>query len=134
MSMMRLIRPHGRAGGALVLLLVMTQASFGQVVCNDNCCNRWNCPPPYRYCQEGPPKIKIICGCPKPVCCPADAPNWGYFQKCWRPYAWPPDWSYCYGVPPAAQIVPPMADAHMTPYLHDGVLPPPKMMGPRPGL
>jgi hypothetical protein len=124
MSMFRLIHPLAAAGGALALLLVLTPASFGQCQggcsgsCSGSCsapcscaehCNRWDCPPCYRYCQEGPPRIRVICGCPKPVCCPADAPNWGYFQTCWRPWPWGPDFSHCYGVPPAAQILPPFS-------------------------
>jgi hypothetical protein len=124
MAMIRLIGHLAKAGGPLALLLAFTpasfgQASFGQACCNDTCCNRWNCPPPYKHCQEGPPRICIICGCPKPVCCPSEAPNWGYYQTCWRPYAWPPNWSHCYGVPPASQIVPPLASSPALMGSHD---------------
>jgi hypothetical protein len=113
MSMIRLFRPLVTGGGALVLLLLVAPASFGQFSCEECCdgCHWWNCPPQYKYCMEGPPRICVKCACPKPVCCPANAPNWGYFQTCWRPYPWPPDWSHCYGTPPASQIVPPFASA-----------------------
>jgi hypothetical protein len=98
------------------LLLAAVPAGFAQDCCN-NCvqCQRFDCPPCYKWCHEGGPRIWVQCGCPKPVCCPSNAPNWGYFPTCWRPWPWPPDWSHCYGNPPAAQIVPPMADARMLP-------------------
>jgi hypothetical protein len=70
-------------------------------------CDHHHCPPCFIHCTEGPPKIKFKCACPKPVCPPdCDTPNWGYFQPCWRPWPWPPDWSHC-PVPPAAAFVTP---------------------------
>jgi hypothetical protein len=74
---------------------------------NCNCC-----PPPYKHCTEGGPCICFKCGCPKPICCPANLPNWGYFQTCWRPWPWPPDWTHCYGTPPASQLIPPLSNAY----------------------
>lgn len=65
-----------------------------------------HCPPPYRHCMEGPPRLHYRRGCPSPVCNPCTAPNWGYFQPCWNPYPWPPDWSHCPAVPPAAYVRP----------------------------
>jgi hypothetical protein len=60
--------------------------------------------------MERPPCIKFRCGCPKPVCCPSEAPNWGYFQNCWRPWMWPPDYSHCPVPPPGALS---MVPAHL---------------------
>lgn len=105
-----------RIGSALCAVLALTsatpeclaQAVLGSPQCGScqPCCNQFHCPPAYVHCQERPPKIKIKCGCPKPVCCPADAPNWGYFPTCWRPAPWGPNWSHCYGTPPAATVIP----------------------------
>lgn len=71
----------------------------------------WNrlhcCPPPLHHCEEGCPCIKRCCGCPKPVCNPCVQPNWGYYQPCWSPWPWPPDWSHCPVMPPAAIVHPP---------------------------
>ena len=65
-----------------------------------------HCPPPFVHCQEGPPNIKYKHACPRPVCNPCDLPHYGYFQPCWRPWPFPPDWSHCPEVPPAALIHP----------------------------
>ena len=69
-------------------------------------CQRTHCPPPLIHCMERAPHIRWQCGCPKPICCPCDAPNWGYFQTCWTPWPWPPDWSHCPIQPPAAVVYP----------------------------
>jgi hypothetical protein len=129
MSRIRFHRRLAAVGGALTLLLALAPASFGQESCGDNCCNWLHCPPFYKYCAEGPPRICVKCACPKPVCCPSGAPNWGYYPTQWRPFPWPQDCSYGYGNPPAAQMVPPFA--HTMP-LHDvppSQLPPPKTLG-----
>lgn len=57
-------------------------------------CQSHHCPY-MRHCQEGAPIIKIHCGCPKPICNPCNAPNFGYFQTCWSPWPFPPDLSHC---------------------------------------
>jgi hypothetical protein len=62
-----------------------------------------NCPPCSTYWSESGPKISVQCGCPKPVCCPSDAPNWGYYQRSWRPWPWAP----------AAPLLPPLSEAAM---------------------
>ena len=109
-------RRLARASSALALLLAFgpacfaQQASLGQPCCTPQpcgpSCSIWCCPPSYKYCVEGPPNICLSCGCPKPVCCPCDLPNWGYFQTCWRPSPWGPNCSYCYGPTPPAAAVP----------------------------
>src|SRR5947207_14793921 len=100
MLVTRNVRRLSAAGSALALLLVAAPASFGQAMlgqpncgsagcgqqgCCEQHCQMFCCPPAYKHCQERPPRICIQCGCPKPVCCPSDAPNWGYFQTCWPP-------------------------------------------------
>jgi hypothetical protein len=68
------------------------------------CCEK--CPPPYVRCEEGPPRLRFKIGCGKPVCDPCRLEHWGYYQNCWHPYPWPPDWSHC-RVPPPGALVPP---------------------------
>jgi hypothetical protein len=66
-------------------------------------CNHHHCPPCFPHCTEGPPRIKFKCACPKPVCPPdCDTPNWGYFEPCWRPWPWPPNYAHCPCPVPAA--------------------------------
>ena len=67
-------------------------------------CQQFHCPPCYEHCQEGPPKLHFKCGCAHPVCNPCDLPHWGYFETCWTPYPFPPDWSHCPSAPPAALV------------------------------
>src|SRR4051812_39074805 len=103
---------------AAVLLSVVVLAGLGGLAraqqgcpsCGGGIClpevPRSHCPPPYCHIQEGPPHIHYKCGCPAPVCNPCDLPHYGYFQPCWRPWPYPPDWSHCPEVPPAALINP----------------------------
>src|SRR5437773_60836 len=51
-----------------------------------------DCPPPYCHVYEGPPCLKWKRGCPRPVCDPCELPHFGYFQTCWSPWPYPPDW------------------------------------------
>jgi hypothetical protein len=55
----------------------------------------WRCPPPYCHRQEGPPRLKFKCVCPRPVCGPCDLQHFGYYPTCWSPYPWLPDYSCC---------------------------------------
>ena len=63
------------------------------------------CPPYYKHHYEGRPKIKFKHGCPRPICDPCNLPHYGYFQTCWHPWPFPPDWSHCV-VPPPGALVP----------------------------
>lgn len=99
-------------------------------------CLRVHCPPAYRHCSEGPVCIKFCRGCPKPVCNPCEMPNWGYYQTCWTPWPWPPDWSHCPVQPPAATVMlnpfgPPPVAGPGPGSGPGGMLPP---AGPRPGM
>ena len=79
----------------------------GAVYADPGCgasCQHWHCPPPYHHCQEGPPCIKFKCGCPKPVCPPCTLEHYGYYETCWRPWAFPPDWTHCPVPPPSAHL------------------------------
>jgi len=71
-----------------------------------DCCQSHCCPPCTIHCTEGPPRIKFKCACPRPICCPCDRPGWGYFQPCWVPWPYPPDWSHCPVPPPASTVIP----------------------------
>jgi hypothetical protein len=86
----------------------IVQTSYSEV--GGNCgfsCPHHHCPPAYKHCVEGPPHLRFKCGCPLPVCPPdCNTPNWGYYQPCWNPWPWPPDWSHCPVPPPASQVIP----------------------------
>src|SRR5262249_7560382 len=89
---------------ALAMVLSVTQAARADPCCQG--CQHFDCPPWYYHCMEGHPRIKFKKGCPKPICCPCEKPNWGYYQPCWSPWPWPPDWSHCPVTPPAATVLP----------------------------
>lgn len=73
--------------------------------CRERC--QWHhCPPHIHHCTEKPPCVWFCCQCPRPSVCPFDNPNFGYFQPCWIPWPWPPDWSHCPVPPPASFIHP----------------------------
>jgi hypothetical protein len=76
--------------------------------CGPAGCQRFHCPPALKWCMEGMPRICFQHGCAKPICSPCEALNWGYYQKCWTPWPWPPDWSHCPVPPPASQVFPGM--------------------------
>jgi len=112
-------RLAGLGLAALALFVAQTPA-FGQEPCSScssctaSCpagCQRFHCPPPLKWCTEGKPRICFQHGCPKPICNACEAPNWGYYQKCWSPWPWPPDWSHCPVPPPASQVFPGMIPA-----------------------
>jgi len=92
-------------GLALGALLVLTPPSKAQEPCAANCghCQKFHCPHT-KHCLEGAPRICFQCGCPKPICCPCDQPNFGYYQTCWTPWPYPPDWSHCPVQPPASAV------------------------------
>jgi hypothetical protein len=103
----------------LAVLLSVQGMLYGQECCmtggGNSCggvCQHTHCPPPYYHCLKGAPCIKFKCGCPLPVCPPCEAPNWGYYQPCWRPWPWPPNWSHCPYPVPAALIAPCPQSAH----------------------
>jgi len=124
----------------LALLLGVQGTVFGQD-CGGTACHRHHCPPPFKHCQLGPPCICVKKGCPLPVCPPGcDTPNWGYYQPCWRPWPWPPDWSHCgYPVPsgmvgpcPQVPLVPGALSIQSTPGQQQ--LPVPRRLGTTPEL
>jgi hypothetical protein len=106
----------------------------GCATCATGCCQMFHCPPALKWCMEGKPRICFQHGCPKPICNPCEAPNWGYYQKCWTPWPWPPDWSHCPVPPPAAQVFPGMIPAANTTSQVDELPPLQRRVEPRPGL
>ncbi len=66
-----------------------------------------NCPPWVVHYYEGPPRLKFKKACPRPVCDPCYLPHYGYYQTCWAPWPFPPDWSHCSAPPPGAVLPPP---------------------------
>ena len=63
-----------------------------------------HCPPAYKYTPEGAPRIHWGHGCPRPICNPCDLPHWGYYDTCWTPWPFPPNWSHCATPPPASFV------------------------------
>jgi hypothetical protein len=94
------------------------------------CCHEV-CPPCYCHCAEYPPKIKFCWGCPKRVCPPCTLEHFGYYQTCWQPWPFPPDWSHC-PVPPCGALV---AGGPPGPVMPDTAapLPPPRKADGTPG-
>jgi hypothetical protein len=69
------------------------------------CFHKERCPPPFVHRVEGPPHLRYKHACPRPVCDPCSLYHWGYYQPCWRPWPFPPDYNHC-PVPPVAAYVP----------------------------
>ncbi len=113
---------------AVLALASVAQASGPFSKSHTTHCHWLFCPPGLKHCQEGPPHIHIKCACPRPICSPCEQPNFGYYQSCWTPWPFPPDWSHCPMPVPAATVAPaPLAPA-------PSLLPPPRTMSMRPGL
>jgi len=76
---------------AAAILFAVAPAAFadGFLTC------RHKCPPPFVHCQEGPPRLRFKCACPKPVCDPCNLEHYGYYQTCWRPWSFSPDARHC---------------------------------------
>jgi hypothetical protein len=98
-----MLKTLGMCGIPLAALLLMPDAVRAQHDCYH--CQRFHCPPALKHCLEGAPRIHFHRGCPKPICNPCQNPNWGYFEPCWNPWPWPPDYSHCRTPPPASAIV-----------------------------
>src|SRR5213078_1179106 len=89
-----------RASLALLAGLALTPMGRSQ-----NCdCEQGCCPPCIKYHYEGPPRLKFKHGCPRPICDPCQLPHFGYYQTCWSPWPFPPDWTHCPVQPPAALV------------------------------
>ncbi len=105
----KLLRCLGIAAG---VWLAVPGVSWGQVravfgtgaMDCGSCCQSHHCPPHFKICQEGPPRLCWQHGCAHPVANPCDLPHWGFFETCWSPYPWPTDWSHCPTPPPAAFV------------------------------
>jgi hypothetical protein len=90
---------------------VVTTTAADCMSCGPNCaplCGsvKHPCPPWFCHIQEGPPRLKIKRGCPRPVCDPCNLPHFGYFQTCWSPWPYPDNWNHC-PTPTASQMLPP---------------------------
>jgi hypothetical protein len=76
---------------------------FGLLGCH--CCKT------HFYCTR-PPCIHWHSVCLNPVCCPCSLEHYGYWETCWHPWPFPPDWSHCpcphpsMFVPPPGVVVP----------------------------
>ena len=89
---------------ALALLLRPAEDGGGDDYCPS--CKMFCCPH-HKHCTEGGPRICFWCGCGRPIANPCTSPNWGYYQTCWSPWPWGPDWSHCPVQPPASVVWPP---------------------------
>ena len=74
------------------------------------------CCPKITFCIEKPPKICFKCVCSKPLCDPCTIEGNGYFPTCWRPFAYPPNYSHCPVPPPGvlASQAPPLTGRDRT--------------------
>ena len=81
-------------------------SSCATSACYTGACKH-HCPPYWKWVSEGPPKICYKCGCPRPVCDPCSLEHFGYYQTCWQPWPYPPDWSHCPSPPPGDVLPPP---------------------------
>ena len=95
------------------------------------------CCPKYTFYIEKPPKICFKCVCSKPICDPCTIQGNGYFPTCWRPFAYPPNYSHCPVPPPgvlASQPPPLIAAPGLTApeQGHGDALPPPRTANPYP--
>lgn len=93
-----------RVAGLFAVLCFATTVNAQVVSCGTCDSYHEKCPPPYKHCYEGPPRIHFKHGCPKPVCDPCHLPHYGYFRPCWRKWPWAPNWSHCYCPPPGALV------------------------------
>jgi hypothetical protein len=91
MLLSRIVKTMGVTGAASFALLACCPMGYGGVLEALG----FHCPPPYKHCQEGPPRLCFKTVCPRPVCGPCDLKHFGYFQNCWMPYPYAPDWSHC---------------------------------------
>ena len=100
-------------------------ATFGTPSTGSNCCQSHHCPPAFNHCVEGPPCICWKHGCPHPICDPCNLPHWGFWEKCWNPYPFPPNWTHCPAPPPSSLV-------NLNPLANQGVpaLRPPNMLPP----
>ncbi len=78
----------------------------GYANCQGKCGPGKPCPPHFKWWVEGPPRICYKCACPRPVCDPCSLEHFGYYQTCWSPWPYPPDWSHC-PTPPSGAVLPP---------------------------
>jgi hypothetical protein len=78
-----------------------------------NCGSWFSCCPKYHFTIEKPPKICFKTVCSKPLCDPCDIEGNGYYPTCWRPWAYPPNYSHCPVPPPGvlASLPPPLMAA-----------------------
>ena len=97
-SLTKVLKSYAVAAAALVLAPLAARAQ------DCDRCQHFHCPPGLKHCMEGPPHIHFQKGCPRPICNPCVNQNWGYFEPCWNPWPWPPDFSHCRAIPPAATI------------------------------
>ena len=87
--------------------------------CATGDCGSWFCCcPKYHFTIEKPPKICFKCVCSKPICEPCNIEGNGYYPTCWRPWAYPPNYSHCPVPPPgvlASQPPPLVEEAGVVP-------------------
>jgi hypothetical protein len=125
--------------GLAVALAFARPASVKAIDFSVGCCQHFHCPHT-NFCFEGAPHIHFHQGCAKPLINPCTQPNWGYYQTCWSPWPWPPEWNHCPVQPPASMVFPPggpifeSAPNRMLPRADEpaGDLPPPRNLNQQP--
>lgn len=99
----------GCLGVSALLWLALPAVSWGQTFGTPSCApcavgSRHHCPPFYHVFVQGPPRLHWRHACPKPICDPCQLPHWGFYETCWNPWPFPPDWTHCHAAPPAAFV------------------------------
>lgn len=94
-------------GIAACLMLALT-SSLVQAGSADGCGCSCGCGPSHHcpktvFCVPKRPNLKFKRVCPKPVCNPCDLDNYGYYDTCWHPWPFPPNYSHCV-LPPASAL------------------------------
>ncbi len=116
----------GGLGTAAILWLALPMTASGQNFGTPSCAPcREHCPPFLHVFVQGPPRMCWRRACPKPICDPCQLPHWGFYETCWHPWPFPPDWSHCHSAPPAAYVtLDPMVHPNL-PQVRPGLQPQP---------
>ena len=78
---------------------------FGFGLAKKYCCGPRHGCPGYVHCQPMAPRMHFPQVCGKAVCEPCTLEHFGYYNTCWAPWGFPPDFSHC-PTPQLAAIVP----------------------------
>jgi hypothetical protein len=103
----------GNCGGCMPVIGPNTMTGWGALwnwldfkVAKMNCCGPTSNCGTWVHCQPKPPCILFPRVCGKCVCNPCEMEHFGYYNTCWAPWGFHPDFSHC-PTPQLASVVPP---------------------------